>query len=112
MKEGKLLYKGKVGAEVSLEQAMEAAKTTVINALAILKGELGNLERIKRVVKVTGYVASAAGFNMQANVLNGASQFLYEVFGDKGIHARAAVGVYELPLDAPVEVEFIIEVTA
>jgi enamine deaminase RidA (YjgF/YER057c/UK114 family) len=75
-----------------------------------MKSELGDLNRIKRIVKVTGYVASAPGFDMQAKVVNGASKLFYDVFGERGTHARAAVGVHELPLDAPVEIEVIAEI--
>ena len=111
IKEGKLLYKGKVGSEISVEVGMEAARLAAINSLSVIKGELGDLGRIKRIVKLTGYVSSALGFGMQAKVVNGASQFFYDVFGDMGRHARAAVGVYELPLGAPVEIEIIAEIS-
>ena len=108
-KDGRLPYSGKVGAEVSLEEAKEAARLCALGALAAVKAEAGTLENVNRVVKVTGYVASAAGFNDQPEVMNGASDLLGELFGDKGLHARTAVGVAELPLDAPVEIELIIE---
>ncbi|MGQ0794221.1 MAG: RidA family protein [Deltaproteobacteria bacterium] len=111
MRAGQLLCRGKVGAEVSLEEAAEAARVAAINAIAALKAELGSLERVQRVVKVVGYVASAPGFVQQANVVNGASNLLFDVFGDRGVHARAAVGVFELPLGAPVEVELIAEIS-
>ncbi len=107
-KEGKLPYTGKVGGNVSAEEAKEAGRLCAINALAAVKAEAG-LENVRRVVKVTGYVASAAGFNDQPGVMNGASELLWEVFGEKGLHARSAVGVAELPLDAPVEVELVVE---
>jgi enamine deaminase RidA (YjgF/YER057c/UK114 family) len=107
--EGQLRYTGKVGKEVSVEEAKEAARHCVLNALAAVKAEAGSLDDVRRVVRVTGYVASAAGFNRQPEVINGASDFLGEVFGERGIHARSAVGVAELPLDAPVEVELIVE---
>ncbi len=112
IKEGRLLYKGKVGGEVSLEEGIEAAKVAAINTLSVMKGELGNLNRIGRIVKVTGYVSSASGFDLQAKVVNGASDLFYEVFGEEGRHARAAVGVYELPLGAPVEIEVIAEISS
>jgi enamine deaminase RidA (YjgF/YER057c/UK114 family) len=112
IREGQLLYKGKVGGEVSLEEGIEAAKVAAINTLSVMKGELGNLNRIGRIVKVTGYVSSAPGFELQAKVINGASDLFYEVFGDEGRHARAAVGVYELPLGAPVEIEAIAEISS
>ena len=108
---GKLGFKGKVGSDVSIELGMEAARRASINVIAVLKSELGDLSRVERIVKLTGYVASAPGFNKQANVLNGASDLFYEVFGDRGLHARVAVGVPELPLDAPVEIEVIAQVS-
>lgn len=107
-KEGALAYVGKVGGEVSVEEAQQAARLCAINALAAVEAEAG-LENVRRVVKVTGYVSSAADFNNQPMVLNGASELLGEVFGEKGIHARSAVGVAELPLDAPVEIELVVE---
>ncbi|HVE99963.1 MAG TPA: RidA family protein [Rubrobacteraceae bacterium] len=107
-KEGALAYVGKVGGEVSPEEAQEAARLCAINALAAVEAEAG-LENVRRVVKVTGYVSSATDFNNQPMVLNGASELLGEVFGEKGIHARSAVGVAELPLDAPVEIELVVE---
>ena len=107
-KEGALASVGKVGREVSVEEAQQAARLCAINALAAVEAEAG-LENVRRVVKVTGYVSSAADFNNQPMVLNGASELLGEVFGEKGIHARSAVGVAELPLDAPVEIELVVE---
>ena len=109
LKDGELLYQGKVDDEVSLEQAVLASRQCAVNSLSILKSELGNLDRVRRIVKVTGYVASSPGFNNQANVLNGSSDLYFEVFGEKGVHARAAVGVFELPINSPVEVEVIVE---
>jgi enamine deaminase RidA (YjgF/YER057c/UK114 family) len=103
------LYTGKVGADVSVEEAKEAARLCVLNALAAVKGEVGTLEKAHRIARVTGYVASAAGFNGQPEVMNGASDLLGRLFGEKGSHARTAVGVAELPLDAPVEVELIVD---
>jgi enamine deaminase RidA (YjgF/YER057c/UK114 family) len=108
-KEGRLAYTGKVGADVSVEDAKEAARLCALGALAAIKSEAGALENVRRIVKVVGYVASAAGFNDQPEVLNGASDLLSALFGDKGLHARTAVGVGELPLDAPVEVELVVE---
>ena len=107
---GKLALTGKVGAEVTAEEAKEQAKICAINALAAVKSVIGDLDRIERVVKVVGFVASAPDFTGQPGVVNGASDLLAQVFGDKGAHARSAVGVAELPLDAPVEVELIVEV--
>ncbi len=109
--DGQLRYTGKVGKDVSFEEAKKAAHLCALNALAAVEAEAGSLENVRRVVKVTGYVASAAGFNRQPEVINGASDFLGEVFGKRGAHARSAVGVAELPLDAPVEVELIVELT-
>ena len=106
--DGELYKTGKVGAEVSLEEAYEAARLCVLNALAAAGAEAGGLGGIDRIVKLTGFVASAPGFNGQPGVLNGASEFLGEVFGEAGLHARSAVGVAELPLDAPVEVEILV----
>ncbi|CAB4629313.1 unannotated protein [freshwater metagenome] len=111
MHEGKLTMTGKVGAEVSAEQAKALAEICALNALAAVKMLIGDLEKIKRVVKVVGFVASAPDFTGQPGVVNGASEFLGSVFGDKGIHARSAVGVAVLPLDAPVEVELIVEIS-
>ncbi len=108
-KQGQLQYSGKVDQGVSVEDAIEAARLCALNALAAVEAEAGSLENVRRVVKVTGYVASTAGFNRQPEVLNGASELLGEVFGEKGLHARSAVGVAELPLDAPVEVELVVE---
>lgn len=107
--EGKLTHAGKVGAEVTPEDAKAAARTCALNALAAIDALVG-IDRVTRVVKVVGFVASSPGFNGQPGVVNGASEFLGEVFGDAGIHARSAVGVAELPLDAPVEVELIVEI--
>jgi enamine deaminase RidA (YjgF/YER057c/UK114 family) len=111
MVDGKLPMTGKVGAEVSAEDAKALAETCALNALAAIKMVIGDLEKIKRVVKVVGFVASAPDFVGQPGVVNGASEFLGKVFGDKGIHARSAVGVAVLPLDAPVEVELIVEIS-
>jgi len=107
--DGRLVATGKVGAEVSAAQAAELAGICVLNALAAAQSVLGSLDRVTRVVKVNGFVASAPDFIGQPQVLNGASELLAKIFGDKGLHARAAVGVAVLPLDAPVEVELIIE---
>lgn len=109
LRDGKLLFEGKVDADISLEQAIEASRQCAVNSLSVIKSELGDLNRVKRIVKVTGYVASSQGFYKQANVVNGASDLYYEVFAENGIHARAAVGVFELPVNSPVEVEVIVE---
>jgi len=108
--DGALVATGKVGAGVEPAEAKELARTCALNALAAVKAEVGDLSAVRRVVKVVGYVASAADFTGQPGVVNGASELLGEVFGDAGRHARSAVGVAVLPLDAPVEVEIIVEV--
>ncbi|MCU7722354.1 RidA family protein [Actinoplanes sp. KI2] len=106
---GKLAQTGKVGAEVTAEQGAELARTCAVNVLAAVEALVG-LGRVVKIVKVVGFVASAPGFTGQPAVVNGASGLFGDVFGEQGRHARSAVGVAELPLDAPVEVEAIIEV--
>ena len=108
--DGKLPATGKVGGEVSVEDAAAMARTCALKALAAAASVDGGLEGIRRIVKVAGFVASAPGFTSQAQVINGASEFLIEVFGEDGRHARSAIGVAELPLGTPVEVELIAEV--
>ena len=108
MVDGALVATGKVGADVSPEQAADLARTCALNALAAVDGLVG-IDAVVRIVKVVGFVASAPGFSGQPAVLNGASDVMGEIFGDAGVHARSAVGVSELPLDAPVEVEVIVE---
>jgi enamine deaminase RidA (YjgF/YER057c/UK114 family) len=110
MIDGSLAETGKVGGSVSPERAKELATVCALNALAAVKTVIGDLDKIKRVVKVVGFVSSVPEFSGQPGVVNGASEFLGEVFGDKGIHARSAVGVAVLPLDAPVEIELIVEI--
>lgn len=110
LSEGKLLWSGKLGAELDVETGAEAARRCALQALSALRAELGSLDRVKRIVKVTVWVASAEGFTDQPKVANGASDLLTEVFGESGKHARAAVGAPELPLGAPVEVDLIAEV--
>ncbi|WP_330251086.1 RidA family protein [Nocardia sp. NBC_00565] len=107
--DGQLSATGKVGAEVSLEDAKEAAKLCALNAIAAVHDLVG-LDAVVRIVKVVGFVASAPGFTDQPQVINGASELLGAVFGDAGVHARSAVGVAELPRNTPVEVELIAEV--
>jgi enamine deaminase RidA (YjgF/YER057c/UK114 family) len=109
MQSGKLAGTGKVGAEVSPEDGKDLARVCALNALAAVHSLVG-IDSVTRVVKVVGFVASAPGFHGQPGVINGASELFGEVFGDAGVHARSAVGVAELPLDAPVEVELIVEV--
>ena len=108
--DGELTHTGKVGAGVTPEQAKEAAQACALNAIAAVKAEIGDLAKVRRVVKVVGFVASAPDFTGQPGVVNGASELLGAVFGDAGVHARSAVGVAALPLDVPVEVEMIVEV--
>ncbi|MEV4439675.1 RidA family protein [Streptomyces sp. NPDC049577] len=107
---GAIPMTGKVGAEVSPEQAKELAATCALNALAAVKSVVGDLDKIVRVVKVVGFVASAPDFTGQPGVINGTSETLGAILGDKGVHARSAVGVAVLPLDAPVEVEIQVEI--
>lgn len=107
--DGALPATGKVGAEVSAEDAAGHAAQCALNALAAVESVIGSLDRITRIVKVTGFVASAPDFTGQPGVLNGASELLGRIFGDVGVHARSAVGVAVLPLDAPVEVELVVE---
>jgi enamine deaminase RidA (YjgF/YER057c/UK114 family) len=109
MKDGTLVQSGKVGVEVAPEYGKELARVCALNALAAIDSLVG-IDSVTKVVKVVGFVASAAGFNGQPGVVNGASDLLAEVFGEAGVHARSAVGVAELPLDAPVEVELVVEV--
>lgn len=108
--DGKLAWEGKLGHELTVEQGKQAARVAMINALAVIQQALGSLDRVKRIVRLGGHVASASGFNQQPLVLNGASDLLVEIFGEKGRHARLALGAVELPLNAPVELELIVEV--
>ncbi len=109
LKEGILAKTGRVGETITLREAQSEAKQVVINALSILKTHVGNLDRINRCVKLTGYVSSAPDFTEQPKVLNAASDFIFEIFGESGIHARTAVGVNVLPLNSPMEIDFIFE---
>jgi enamine deaminase RidA (YjgF/YER057c/UK114 family) len=108
--DGKVVATGKVGAEVDAADAQEYARICALNALAAVKALVGDLDKVRRVVKVVGFVASAPDFTGQPGVVNGASELLNQVFGDAGVHARSAVGVAALPLDVPVEVEILVEV--
>lgn len=110
MRSGELITTGKVGAEVSAEEAYACAQQCALNAMAAVKAEIGDLSLVARVVKVVAFVASTPDFTGQPGVANGASELIGQVFGDAGVHARSAVGVSVLPLDAPVEVELIVEV--
>jgi len=108
-RDGELLYAGLVGGEVDLDGAVACARQCALNALAAVAGQAGGLEGV-RIVKVVGFVASAPGFTAQPQVINGASELIGDVLGEQGVHARSAVGVAALPLNAPVEVEVVAEV--
>ena len=110
MKDGKPMITGKVGADLTEEQARNAARETILVSLAALRAEIGSLDRVKRIVKLTGWVNSAPGFTRQPWVINGASDILVQIFGEAGKHARSSVGANELPLNIPVEIELIVEV--
>jgi enamine deaminase RidA (YjgF/YER057c/UK114 family) len=110
MRSGELMLTGKVGGEVSAEEAFGCARQCALNALAAIKAEVGDLSAVKRIVKVVVFIASTPDFTGQPGVANGVSELLGEVFGDAGTHARSAVGVSVLPLDSPVEVELLVEV--
>ena len=111
MSAGRPTISGKVGSDLSEEQGNKAARQTVFNLLAALKAEIGSLDRVKRIVKLTGFVNSAPGFTRQPWVVNGASDLLVDIFGEAGKHARSSVGVSELPMNIPVEIELIVEVS-
>jgi enamine deaminase RidA (YjgF/YER057c/UK114 family) len=106
--DGQLMETGKLGADLEIERGYELAQRCALNALAAIKDVIGDLDRITDVVKVVGFVSSTPNFTMQPKVINGASELLQQIFGEKGIHARSAVGVPVLPLDSPVEVELIV----
>lgn len=110
LKGGELSRTGKLGESVSIEEAQECARQCVINALTVLKSYLGNLDKIKKCVKLNGYIASSQDFTEQPKVLNAASDLLFEIFGEAGRHARTAVGVSVLPLNSPIEIDFIFEI--
>ena len=109
LKEGVLLFEGRVDGEVSVDRAKACARQAALNCMAVLRAELGDLGAVSRIVKITGYVASSDCFVRQAEVVNGASDLFSEVFGDRGRHSRAAVGAARLPLGAPVEIEAVAE---
>ncbi len=108
--DGKPTVTGKVGANLTEAEGYQAARATILTSLAVLRAEIGSLDRVRRVVKLVGWVNSAPGFTRQPWVINGASDLLVEIFGDAGRHARSSVGANELPLDIPVEIELIVEV--
>lgn len=107
--DGKLVATGKVGKDLNADQAKEIARICALNAVAAVKSVIGDLDRVTKVVKVVGFVSSTPDFTAQPSVVNGASELLEQIFGDRGIHARSAVGVAVLPLDAPVEIELVVE---
>lgn len=111
IQDGKVIHKGKVSNEETSEEAKKAAKLCIINALAQLKAELGTLDKITKIIKVSGFVNSTPEFTKQPFVINAASDLLYEIFGEKGKHARIAVGVASLPLDSMVEIDLIAEIS-
>jgi len=111
VRQGKLTMEGKLGRDLTVEQGYEAARLALLNALAIVRTELGSLDRVKRIVRLVGYVASAEGFTQQPAVINGASDLLVRVFDRAGRHARVAVGAAALPLNSPVELELIVQVS-
>jgi enamine deaminase RidA (YjgF/YER057c/UK114 family) len=111
MVNGELISKGLLGQDVDIDEANKAARICTLNALAAIKGVIGDLDRIKQIVRVVGFVASVPTFNQQPAVVNGASELLLEIFGEAGKHARSAVGVAALPLNASVEIELTVEIT-
>jgi enamine deaminase RidA (YjgF/YER057c/UK114 family) len=110
MVNGELISKGLLGQDVEIDEANKAARTCTLNALAAIKGVIGDLDRIKQIVRVVGYVASVPTFTQQPAVVNGASELLLEIFGENGKHARSAVGMAVLPLNASVEIELTVEI--
>ena len=109
-RDGQVAMEGKLGRELTVEQGYEAARLAVLNALAVIRRELGTLDRVRRVIRMVGHVASAEGFVQHPAVINGASDLLVSVFGEAGRHARIALGAAELPLRAPIEIELIVQV--
>jgi enamine deaminase RidA (YjgF/YER057c/UK114 family) len=109
-KDGAIVYAGKLGKDLTVEQGYEAARLTLLNALAMVRQELDTLDRVTRVVRLTGHVASAEGFSQQPAVINGASDLLVQIFGEAGRHARLALGAAELPLNMAIELELILQV--
>lgn len=109
-KDGKPLMQGHIGAELTCQDGYKAAEVCAVNALSVLRSEIGDLDKVKRIVKVLGFVNSAPGFDQQPFVINGFSDFMEKVFGPYGKHARSAISANELPFGTPVEVEMIVEV--
>lgn len=112
LKDGKAVYTGKLGKDLTIEEGYEAARLSMINILGILKHELGDLDKIKKFVKLLGFVACTNDFHQQPKIINGASDLLIEIFGEKGVHARSAIGTNSLPFNIPVEIETIVEIKA
>ncbi|NIP31543.1 MAG: RidA family protein [Candidatus Dadabacteria bacterium] len=110
--DGKLVFEGKVDSDITVEQGYDAARISAINCLSVIKFAIGDFSKLNKIVKVTGYVSSSMGFTRQANVVNGASDLFAEVLGEDGKHSRVAVGVYELPLNSPVELEVVAEISS
>ncbi|KAG0511469.1 MAG: RidA family protein [Nitrosopumilaceae archaeon] len=111
VKEGKVVFSGKVPTQQSIEEAGKAAKLCAINALAQLKASLGNLDRINKIIRVSGFVNSTPEFDQQPTIINSASDLLFNIFGEKGKHTRIAVGVASLPLESTVEIDMIVEIS-
>lgn len=109
-KDGRVVFAGKLGRDLTVEQGADAARLTLLNALAMVRQELGTLDRVVRIVRLTGHVASAEGFTQQPAVINGASDLLVQIFGEAGRHARLALGAAELPLNMCIEIELILQV--
>jgi enamine deaminase RidA (YjgF/YER057c/UK114 family) len=109
-RDGQVVFTGKLGQEVTVERGAEAARLALLNALAVIMHELGSLDRVQRIVRVVGHVASAEGFAQQPAVINGASDLLVQIFGESGRHARVALGAAELPLHAAIELELLVQV--
>jgi enamine deaminase RidA (YjgF/YER057c/UK114 family) len=107
---GKLLFTGRVGKELNVEQGYQAAQQTMLNLLSVVKAELGDLDRVERIIKLNGYVNSAPDFDQQPSVINGASDLLEKIYGLRGKHARTSIGVSDLPGHIPVEIEMVLEI--
>jgi enamine deaminase RidA (YjgF/YER057c/UK114 family) len=107
---GQLLFTGRVGKELNIEQGYQAARQTMLNLLSVIKAELGDLDRVERIIKLNGYVNSAPDFDKQPAVINGASELLEEIFGPRGKHARTSIGVSDLPGHIPLEIEMVVQV--
>jgi enamine deaminase RidA (YjgF/YER057c/UK114 family) len=110
LENGKLLFTGRVGKELNVEQGYQAAQQTMLNLLSVVKAELGDLDRVERIIKLNGYVNSAIDFDQQPSVINGASDLLEKIYGLRGKHARTSIGVSDLPGHIPVEIEMVLEI--